>query len=48
MLREVSTILDIDGELTCAMQDERGHSDCRKDVSNIDAVVHAREGKDCP
>ena len=35
---EVATILDIDGEVTCAMQDQRGHSDCRKHVSNIDGV----------
>ena len=40
---KISTMLYID-EIACAMHDQRGHSNCRKHVSNIDAVVHAHEG----
>ena len=37
-------MLDIDRAIACAMQDQRGHSDCRKHVSNIDVVAHTHEG----
>jgi hypothetical protein len=45
---EVSAILDIDGQIACAVQNQRGHSDCRKHVSNIDAMAHKSEGLGSP
>jgi hypothetical protein len=41
---EISAMLNIDG-FTCAMQDERWHRERREHMSNIDAMVHTREGK---
>jgi hypothetical protein len=41
-------MLDIDGEIACAMHDQCGDSDSRKHMSHIDAVAHTQEGLSSP
>jgi len=36
-------MLDIDGEIACAMYNQRGHSDGLKHMPDIDGVIHAQE-----